>query len=65
MKALFTLVGAGTAIVLGIIGISVWYKSLLNVLAALLPAMLVVGSVLSIIVSISGIRGNPKKVAIR
>ncbi len=43
-----TLIGGAVAAVLGLIGISVWWKPFLNLLAGSLPAMLLVGGGLAL-----------------
>jgi hypothetical protein len=60
MKALITLAGAGTAIVLGFVGLSVWYESFLNFLAVLFPFMLLVVSGLAIYIGLSELKDNAK-----
>ncbi len=60
MKALITLAGAGTAIVLGLLGLSVWYESFLNFLAVLVPFMLLVVSGLAITIGMAEIKDTAK-----
>jgi hypothetical protein len=60
MKALITLAGAGTAIVLGLAGLSVWYESFLNFLAVLVPFMLLVVSGLAITIGLAEIKDTAK-----
>jgi cell division protein FtsB len=43
-----TLIGGAVAAVLGLIGISVWWKPFLNLLAGSLPAMLLLGGGLAL-----------------
>ncbi len=60
MKALITLAGAGTAIVLGFVGLSVWYESFLNFLAVLVPFMLLVVSGLAIYIGLGELKDTAK-----
>ncbi len=58
MKALITLAGAGAAIILGVVGLGVWFASFLQVMAVLIPVMLIVGSGLAITIGRSEVKGD-------
>ncbi len=56
-----TLIGGAVAAVLGIIGLSVWFKAFLLVLAGAIPVMLLMGGALAIYLGFDEIKDNWKK----
>ena len=56
-----TLIGGAVAAVLGIIGLSVWGKPFLQLLAGAIPAMLLLGGGLAIYLGFDELKDNWKK----
>jgi hypothetical protein len=56
-----TLIGGAVAAVLGIIGLSVWWKPFLQLLAGAIPAMLVLGGGLAIYLGFDELKDSWKK----
>lgn len=56
-----TLIGGTAAVVLGIIGLVVWIKPFLQLLAGAVPAMLLLGGSLAIYLGIDELRDSWKK----
>ena len=56
-----TLIGGSVAAVLGIIGLSVWWKPFLQLLAGAIPAMLVLGGGLAIYLGFDELKDSWKK----
>lgn len=56
-----TLIGGAVAAVLGIIGLSVWFREFLQILAGAVPAMLFLGGALAIYLGIDELKDNWKK----
>ena len=56
-----TLIGGAIAAVLGIIGLSVWFKEFLQILAGAIPAMLLLGGALAIYLGFDELKDNWKK----
>jgi hypothetical protein len=56
-----TLIGGAIAGVLGIIGLSVWFKEFLQILAGAIPAMLLLGGGLAIYLGFDELKDNWKK----
>ncbi len=56
-----TLIGGAVAAVLGIIGLSVWWKPFLQLLVGAIPAMLVLGGGLAIYLGFDELKDSWKK----
>jgi len=56
-----TLIGGAVAAVLGIIGLSVWWKPFLQLLAGAIPAMLLLGGGLAIYLGFDELKDSWKK----
>lgn len=56
-----TLIGGAIAAVLGIIGLSVWFKAFLQVLAGSIPVMLLLGGGLAVYLGFDELKDNWKK----
>ena len=56
-----TLIGGAVAAVLGIIGLSVWWKPFLQLIAGAIPAMLVLGGGLAIYLGFDELKDSWKK----
>ncbi|MEW6672363.1 MAG: hypothetical protein AB1427_11720 [Thermodesulfobacteriota bacterium] len=56
-----TLIGGAIAAVLGIIGLVVWFKEFLQILAGAIPAMLILGGALAIYLGFDELKDNWKK----
>ena len=56
-----TLIGGAVAAVLGIIGLAVWFKPFLNLLAGALPAMLLLGGGLALYLGFDELKDSWKK----
>lgn len=56
-----TLLGGAIAAVLGIIGLSVWFREFLQLLAGAVPAMLLLGGGLAIYLGFDELKDNWKK----
>lgn len=56
-----TLIGGAVAAVLGIIGLAVWFKPFLNILAGALPAMLLLGGGLALYLGFDELKDTWKK----
>ena len=56
-----TLIGGAVAAVLGIIGLSVWWKPFLQLLAGAIPAVLVLGGGLAIYLGFDELKDSWKK----
>lgn len=56
-----TLIGGAIAAVLGIIGLSVWFKEFLQILAGAIPAMLLLGGGLAIYLGFDEMKDSWKK----
>jgi len=56
-----TLIGGAVAAVLGIIGLSVWWKPFLQLLTGAIPAMLVLGGGLAIYLGFDELKDSWKK----
>jgi len=56
-----TLVGGGIAVLLGIIGLLVWWKAILGILAGFIPVMLLLGGGLAIYLGFDELKDTWKK----
>ncbi len=56
-----TLIGGAIAAVLGIVGLSVWFKAFLQVLAGSIPVMLLLGGGLAVYLGFDELKDNWKK----
>lgn len=56
-----TLIGGAVAAVLGLIGLSVWFKPFLQVLAGTIPVMLLTGGGLALYLGFDELKDNWKK----
>ena len=56
-----TLIGGAIAVVLGIIGISVWFKAFLMLLAGAIPVMLLMGGGLAVYLGFDELKDSLKK----
>jgi len=56
-----TLIGGAIAAILGIIGLSVWFKAFLQVLAGSIPVMLLLGGGLAVYLGFDELKDNWKK----
>lgn len=56
-----TLIGGAIAAVLGIIGLSVWFKEFLQILAGAIPAMFLLGGGLAVYLGFDELKDNWKK----
>ena len=56
-----TLIGGAVAAVLGLIGLSVWFKPFLQVLAGTIPIMLLAGGGLALYLGFDELKDNWKK----
>jgi len=56
-----TLIGGAIAAVLGIIGLSVWFKEFLLILAGAIPVMLLLGGGLAVYLGFDEMKDNWKK----
>ncbi len=56
-----TLIGGAIAAVLGIIGLSVWFKAFLQVLAGSIPVILLLGGGLAVYLGFDELKDNWKK----
>ena len=56
-----TLIGGAVAAVLGIIGLSVWWKPFLQLLAGAIPAMLLLGGGLAVYLGFDELKDSWKK----
>ena len=56
-----TLIGGAVAAVLGIIGMAVWFKPFLNLLAGAIPAMLLLGGGLALYLGFDELKDSWKK----
>ncbi len=56
-----TLIGGAVAAVLGIIGLAVWFKPFLNLLAGAIPAMLLLGGGLALYLGFDELKDSWKK----
>jgi hypothetical protein len=56
-----TLVGGAVAAVLGILGLSVWWKPFLQLLAGAIPAMLLLGGALAVYLGFDELKDTWKK----
>ncbi|MBW1993685.1 MAG: hypothetical protein JRI77_04460 [Deltaproteobacteria bacterium] len=56
-----TLIGGAVAAVLGIIGLSVWWKPFLQLLAGAVPAMLLLGGALAVYLGFDELKDSWKK----
>ena len=56
-----TLIGGAIAAVLGIIGLSVWFKEFLQILVGAIPAMLLLGGGLAVYLGFDELKDNLKK----
>ena len=56
-----TLIFGAVAAVLGIIGLSVWFKEFLQILAGAIPAMLLLGGGLAVYLGFDELKDNWKK----
>jgi len=56
-----TLIGGAIAVVLGIIGLSVWFKEFLQILAGAIPVMLLLGGALAIYLGFDELKDTWKK----
>ena len=56
-----TLIGGAIAAVLGIIGLSVWFKEFLQILVGAIPAMLLLGGGLAVYLGFDELKDNWKK----
>ncbi|MFH2219399.1 MAG: hypothetical protein ABII68_07045 [Pseudomonadota bacterium] len=56
-----TLIGGAVAAVLGLIGLSVWFKPFLQVLAGTIPIMLLIGGGLALYLGFDELKDNWKK----
>ena len=56
-----TLIGGAIAVVLGIIGITVWHCEFFTVLAGIIPAMLLLGGALALYLGVDELKDSWKK----
>jgi hypothetical protein len=56
-----TLIGGAIAAILGVIGITVWFKEFLDVLAGVIPVMLLLGGALALYLGFDELKDSWKK----